>query len=336
MRLKLLAKGRQGSLGQATLTVDARTGPQGTRHRKHETQRAARLAAIQHANAFGHPGAIDGFNMKDLASTHDSSSESLKAGLRRLDVLARRGAHDVARSIGQGGADEHAVRGALGGDGCNLAAQNTGAHRCRKLMAASGHLRLGCSLGTARVALGTTQLHELGELLHAHTTHLARTNAAHSDDVDVVARTLLVAICRLRNLAGRLRRAARQPMDRQHLFNLHGIFWGADAPCGARPSHDGKACSHGMAMRNRKVTQQLDGMGSSMAQVEQLALACLTLVGLHHVALDGHAAFHNATFLARKGALQPLKELGVAHDAVLHNLAHAVAHKLARQGLETA
>ena len=199
-------------------------GPQGTRHRKHETQRAARLAAIQHANAFGHLGAIDGVNMKNLASTHDSSPESLKAGLRCLDVLARRGAHDVARLIGQGGADEHAVRGALGSDGCNLAAQNTGAHRCRKLMAASGHLRLGCSLGTARVTLGTAQLHELGEFLHAHATYLARANAAHSDDVDVVARALLVAVCRLRNLAGRLRRAARQPMDRQHLFNLHGIF----------------------------------------------------------------------------------------------------------------
>ena len=91
-----------------------------------------------------------------------------------------------------------------------------------------------------------------------------------------------------------------------------------------------------MAMRDRKVTQQFDGMGCSMAQVEQFALPRLTLVGLYHVALDGHAAFHNTTFLARKGALQPLKELGVTHDTVFHDLAHAVAHKLARQGLETA
>ena len=124
-------------------------------------------------------------------------------------------------------------------------------------------------------------------------------------------------------------------MNRQHLFDLNGIFWGAEALGRARSSHDGKACSHGMAMRDRKVTQQLDGMGCSMAQVEQLALARLTLVGLYHVALDGHAAFHNATLLARKGTLQPLKELGVAHDTVLHDLAHAVAYKLARQGLET-
>ena len=148
--------------------------------------------------------------------------------------------------------------------------------------------------------------------------------------------TLLVAVCRLRNLAGRLRCTARQSMNRQHVFDLNGIFWCAEAFGRARSSHDGKACSHGMAMCDRKVTQQFDRMGCSMAQVEQLALAHLTLVGLHHVALDGHAAFHNATFLASKRALQPLKELGVTHDAVFHDLAHAVAHKLARQGLQTA
>ena len=143
--------------------------------------------------------------MEDFAPTYDMSAESFKAGLRRFDVLARRGAHDVARPIGQGSADEHAVCSALGSDGRNLAGQNTGTHRCRKLVAASDHLRLGCSLGTARVAPGATQLHELGEFLHAHAAHLARAKTAHGNDVDVVTRALLVAICRLRNLAGWLR-----------------------------------------------------------------------------------------------------------------------------------